>query len=317
MNYLMTAVMGNTRNTSNMHLKTAFSYIRRSPFQALAAISVLSLTFFISTLLAVLIYASNQVLIHFETRPQVIAFLKDDATTEQITGLQRKLSANEKVGDISFVSKEEAFSIYKDATSDNPLLAELVSPSIFPASLEFSLTDLQFAKQVVDDVKAEPIVDSVGFTASIGGEENLNDVVENLKTAIMYVRIGGVALVAILTGASFLVLMVVIGLRITTRKNEIEILDLLGATGGFIRAPVVLEAIVYSIIGTLIGWVIALILLLYATPAIISYFTPIPILPKNSVDFFLLLGVIFSAELIVGILIALGGSLIAVSRARR
>ncbi|OGM70341.1 hypothetical protein A2975_04715 [Candidatus Woesebacteria bacterium RIFCSPLOWO2_01_FULL_44_14] len=300
-----------------MHLKTALSYIRRSPFQAMAAVSVLSLTFFIATLLAVLIYASNQVLVHFETRPQVIAFLKDEATTEQITNLQRKLSGDERVGDISFVTKEEAFTIYKDATSDNPLLAELVSPSIFPASLEFSLKDLQYARQVVEEIKQEAIVESVGFTASIGGEDNLNDVVENLKTATLYIRIGGISLVAILTGASFLVLMVVIGLRITTRKNEIEILDLLGATGGFIRAPVVLEAIVYSIIGTLIGWIVALILLLYATPSIIGYFSPIPILPKNSLDFFLLLGLIFLAELIVGVLIALGGSLIAVSRARR
>ncbi|OGM31016.1 hypothetical protein A2630_01630 [Candidatus Woesebacteria bacterium RIFCSPHIGHO2_01_FULL_44_10] len=283
----------------------------------MAAVSVLSLTFFIATLLAVLIYASNQVLVHFETRPQVIAFLKDEATTEQITNLQRKLSGDERVGDISFVTKEEAFTIYKDATSDNPLLAELVSPSIFPASLEFSLKDLQYARQVVEEIKQEAIVESVGFTASIGGEDNLNDVVENLKTATLYIRIGGISLVAILTGASFLVLMVVIGLRITTRKNEIEILDLLGATGGFIRAPVVLEAIVYSIIGTLIGWIVALILLLYATPSIIGYFSPIPILPKNSLDFFLLLGLIFLAELIVGVLIALGGSLIAVSRARR
>ena len=222
-----------------MHLKTALSYIRRSPFQAMAAVSVLSLTFFIATLLAVLIYASNQVLVHFETRPQVIAFLKDEATTEQITNLQRKLSGDERVGDISFVTKEEAFTIYKDATSDNPLLAELVSPSIFPASLEFSLKDLQYARQVVEEIKQEAIVESVGFTASIGGEDNLNDVVENLKTATLYIRIGGISLVAILTGASFLVLMVVIGLRITTRKNEIEILDLLGATGGFILAPLV------------------------------------------------------------------------------
>ena len=300
-----------------MHLKTALSYIRRSPFQAMAAISVLSLTFFIGTLLAVLIYASHQVLLHFETRPQIIAFLKDSATTEEISTFQKRLSADERVGQVNFVSKEEAFTIYKDATADNPLLAELVSPSIFPASLEFSVTDLSFAKEIVDEVKAIEIVDSVGFTASIGGEENLNDVVENLKTVTFYVRAGGAGLIVVLAGASLLVLMVVIGLRITTRKTEIETLDLIGATGGFIRAPVVLEAIVYAVIGVLIGWTIALTLVLYATPTIIAYFTPIPVLPKETASFFLLMGAIFALELLVGVGIALGGSLIAVSRARR
>lgn len=300
-----------------MHLKTAFSYIRRSPFQALAAISVLSLTFFVGTIIATLIYASSQLLIHFETRPQVIAFLKGDATNDQVRALQKRLNNDDRIEDVSFVTKEQAFEIYKEATSDNPLLAELVSPSIFPASLEFSLKDLGFAEKIVSEMKSEAIVDSVGFTASLGGEGSLNDAVNSLKTATLYIRIGGGGLVGLLAGASFLVLMVVIGLRVSNRKSEIETLDLIGATGAFIRAPVVLEAIIYAVAGALIGWILALILLLYTTPGIIAYFNPIPVLPRDSGQFFLLFALILFGELVVGTLIALIGSLVAVSRARK
>src|SRR5688572_6748548 len=118
------------------HFKTSFQYIRRAPFQALAAIAVLSLTFFVGTLIALLVYSSNQVLRAFETRPQVIAFLKKDSLEEEFMALQQKLKSDERLHDVKLVSKEEALEIYKSATSDNPLLGELVSPSIFPASIE-------------------------------------------------------------------------------------------------------------------------------------------------------------------------------------
>jgi len=240
---------------AKIHFKTAVDYIFRSPFQAFAAIFVLALTFFIGTLFSVLIYSSGQILNYFETRPQVIAFLTEDIKKEEVSTLQSKLSNDSRVKEVKYVSKEEALSIYKEATSDNPLLAELVSPSIFPASLEFSLSELSFAQEVIDDVRNERIVDKVGFTANLGGESNLEDVVSRLKTATLYVRIGGGVLAVVLAGASFLVLIVIIGMRMTARRGEIEILDLIGATSSFIRSPIIIEAIIYSSIGVLVGWV--------------------------------------------------------------
>ena len=186
----------------NIHFRTAVGYIKRSPFQAFAATFVLTLTFFVATLVATLVYSSSKLITYFETRPQVIAFLKDDTGQTDIADLQHKLEKDTRVKEVKYVSKEEALSIYKNATSDNPLLGELVSPSIFPASLEFSVKDLSFAQAVIDQVKGEKIVDSVGFTAAIGGESSLKDVVTRLRTITMYVRIGGIAFVGILGAAS-------------------------------------------------------------------------------------------------------------------
>lgn len=301
----------------NIHLKTALDYIRRSPFQALAAIFVLVLTFFVGTLMAVLIYSSGNVLNYFETRPQVIAFLKDEISAEQISGLQNELISDVRVKDVRYVSKDEALAIYKEATSDNPLLAELVSPAIFPASLEFSLTDLNFAEQVINEVQENEIVDQVGFTASLGGESTLGDVVGRLRTITRYIRVGGGVLAGLLAVTSLLVLLVIISMRITTRKGEIEILDLIGATPGFIKSPIILEALIYSLGGVFIGWVFALILVLYATPNLVSYFGEIPVLPKDTSQLFILMGIILASEILVGVLLALLGSTLAVSRVRR
>lgn len=301
----------------NIHLKTATGYIKRSPFQALAATFVLTLTFFVTTVLAVLVYSSGNILKYFETRPQIIAFLKDEITPEQVSALQNKLTSDIKIKDVRYVSKEEALSIYKTATADNPLLSELVSPTIFPASLEFSVTNLNFAQEVIDEVKKEGIVSQVGFTASLGGEKTLQDVVSRLKNIIFYIRAGGIGFVAILGASSFLTLLVIITMRINSRRTEVEILDLIGATPGFIKSPIIFEALIYSFLGVFLGWVFAYILWLYLTPNILSYFGEIPILPKGILNLSIMFGIILVSELVIGSLLAFSGSLLAVSRARK
>lgn len=302
---------------SNLHLKTALDYIKRSPFQATAAFFVLTLTFFITTLLSIVVYSSNNLVKYFETRPQVIAFLKDNISSEDVSALQNKLNLDERVKDVSYVSKEEALAIYKEATSDNPLLSELVSPSIFPASLEFSLVDLSQAQDVINEIKTEEIVDQVGFTASLGGESSLDDVVQRLKTVILYVRVGGGVLAGLLFVASFMVLTIIISMRMSTRKGEIEILDLIGATPKFIRSPIIMEAFIYVLFGIIVGWILTLILVLYVSPSLIRYFVNIPILPKQLGNLFALFGIILGIELVIGLGLALFGSLLAISRARK
>ncbi len=299
------------------HFSTSIAYIRRSPFQALAAIFTLMVTFFVTTLLAILVYSSNQVLSYFETRPQIIVFLKDDANEVDVEALRAKLSADSRIKSLNLVTKEQALEIYKKATVNNPLLGELVSPSIFPASLEFSVTDLDFTKAVIEEIKSEKIVDTISFTANIGDESKVGDVVEKLKTITYYIRLGGVVAVSILAFTSFLVLTVVISMRITIKRDEIESLSLIGATNSFIRMPIVLEALAYAVLGVTAGWLLGSVLMMYATPSILSYFGDVPVLPRNTLSFFGMLGAIWVGEVVVGIIIALLGSLGAVGRSLR
>jgi cell division transport system permease protein len=301
----------------NIHIKTAWDYIRRSPFQALAASFVLTLTFFVTTIVSVLVYSSSQLITYFETRPQVIAFLKADATDGAIADLQHRLSSDPHVENIKYVSKEEALSIYKKATSDNPLLGQLVSPSIFPASLEFSVTDLYFAQSIIDKVKTEGIVDSVGFTAALGGETSLNDVVSRLKTITTYVRIGGIVFVGLLVLTSLVVLLVITSMRVVGRREEVEILNLIGATKQFIRSPIIIEAFIYTLFGVILGWAISFIAVLYLAPTVVAYFGEIPILPRDALGIFELFGIILLIEVFTGAILALSGSTIAISRVKK
>lgn len=300
-----------------MHLKTAWDYIRRSPFQAVAAIFVLSLTFFVTTMLAVLIYSSEKVLNYYETKPQIIAFLKDDAAQEDINLLRNKLQEDSRIKDINYVNKEQALEIYKSATVDKPLLSEFVDPSIFPASLDLSLTDLTNAETVIGELQNETVVEEVRFTASVEDETTLQEAIARLRKISYNIRLVGGAFVLFLTSTSFIVLLVIISMRMSSRKIEIEILDLIGATPGFIRSPIILEALIYAFLGVFFGWLISLLIVLYATPSLLSYFGEISILPSNTTDLLVIFGSILGIEIFIGFFLALIGSLIAVSRARK
>ncbi|MEK7061533.1 MAG: permease-like cell division protein FtsX [Patescibacteria group bacterium] len=297
--------------------KSAITSIKRFPYQSLAAIFLLTVTFLVVTILAVVSYSSGKVIAYFETRPQVIAFLKDGTTTETISALQHKLQNDLRIKEVKYVSKEEALSIYKDATIDNPLLGELVNPSIFPASLEFSLNDLSKAQGIIEEVKSEAIVDSVGFTASLGGEKSLGDVVERLRKITLYLKLGGGFFALLLTGTSFLVLVITLGMRIASRRGEVEILNLIGAKKSFIKKPIIIESIIYVVSGVTLGWLMILIAVLYIAPSAINYFGEIPVLPRSPLMFFSIFGIILLSEAVMGILLATIGSNLALSRASR
>ncbi len=298
-------------------IKTGFTYVRRAPYQAISVVLVMAVTFFVATMIGLLVYGSTKLLVYFETRPQIIAFLKTDATDAQIGALEDTYKNDSRVRELKLVSKDDAFALYKNATASNPLLGELVSPSIFPASLELSVTDLSYADTLVSDLKVKDGVDSVGFTASVGGQDQLSSVINRLKSITKSVRIAGIGAVVVLLVTSFLVLLVVMSMRISMRKNEIESLRMLGATGAFIRNPILIEASIYAIFGVLIGWFSASLTIMYSSPRLLSYFGAIEVLPHTLNELLILLGIILGVELIIGLVIALFGAVAAVSRSLR
>lgn len=295
------------------HIKTAFLHIRRVPYQALAAILSMTITFFVGTLLVLLAYSSSSVLQYFETKPQVIAFLKDEAKPDQISSLQRELESDSRIKNIQYVSKEQAREIFKETTIDNPLLSEFVSPKIFPASLEFSLSNLSFAEEVISEVKENITVSDVRFTASVGSE-NLSEVIGRLRTITQYIRAGGAVILGVLLFSSFLSLLVIVGMRVAARREEIEILQLIGATPGFIRMPFLIEAVFYTTIGGLLGWLFAVLLVLYTAPSLAGFFGEIPALPTEIADLLGLLGLILGGALGTAVILGLFGGLFALGR---
>jgi len=100
------------------HLKVAWTHIRRSPYQALSAVSVMAMSFFIISIFVLLAAGSESIIRNFESRPQVTAFFKDEVTLSQVEDFKSRLQSTGKVAQVKYVSKEEALAIYREQNKD-------------------------------------------------------------------------------------------------------------------------------------------------------------------------------------------------------
>src|SRR3989344_5477915 len=132
-------------------LITSWKHIRRSPYQAIAAVFIMMQTFFVISVFTFLFIGSFITIRYYETRPQLAVFFTEEAKDEEIKNLESQLLATGEVSKIKFVDKQEAFNRYKKLSSD-PIELELVDPSILPRSFDimtYNLEDqIDLAKQL-------------------------------------------------------------------------------------------------------------------------------------------------------------------------
>lgn len=281
--------------------KSTLKQIRRSPYQALAAALAMSLTFFVTSIFILLIIGGQVVLNYIEQRPQVIAFFNDETKETRINEIIEEIQESSLVKDIKYVTKEEALAIYRERNKDEPLLLESVTADFLPASIDISVKRAQDIDQVTSLVKDRPEVERV-----ITPENLIEQLVKWTKT----IRLGGMIFVATLLAVSFLIIIMVVGMRIAIRKDEISIMSLVGATRWYISKPFFIEGALYGIVGASVAVFLVYSFLLFYSPNIQEFLGPIQIFPISPL-FFLYL---WLAEVFAAITVGVLGAAIALYR---
>src|SRR3990167_5244238 len=105
-------------------INTVSKYIRRSPYQALSAALIMTLTFFTISIFGILTILSVRFIAYFESRPQLTVFFKDTTTRSEISELEKQLQSTGKTSSLSYVSKEDALKIYKQQNKSDPILLD-------------------------------------------------------------------------------------------------------------------------------------------------------------------------------------------------
>lgn len=281
--------------------KTTWRNIRRSPYQAFAAVLVMALTFLFLSFFTFLLFGSAKAISYFESRPQVTAFFKNEVKQTGIDNLKNDLMATGKAASAKFVSKQDALKIYREQNKNDPLLLELVTADILPASLEISAVKIENLSAINKQLLDSPLVSEVVFQ---------KDVVSVLTSWTNAIRTIGLGLIIVLSLVSVFIMVIIIGVKISQKKEDIGIMKLIGAGDWYIRWPFVFEGISYGIVGAILGWLISVGALWYATPFSSSFLKGMPIFPIPLVFFFGLLG----AELLVAIILGTLSSFLAVLR---
>lgn len=282
-------------------INKTFKILRRSPYQALAAALAMTLTFFVASVFVVLIVGGQIILNYVEQRPQVIGFFKDTTSESKILELKKKIESSGLTKEVRYVTKDEALTIYRERNKNDPLMLESVTADFLPASLDISMTKAADASQIAKTLKeSEDIKDVVAP----------EDVIEELIKWTNAIRLGGLVFVAILTTISILIIIMVIGMRIALRQEEIAIMGLVGATKSYIAKPFLLEGAVYGIMGATIAIFLVYVPLLLYSRNIQDYLGPIQVFPINPL-FFIYLWV---GEALVAAIVGVAGAGIALYR---
>lgn len=252
------------------HVATALTNIRRSPYQTLAVMLLVSITFFVGYIFSLFLYSTEQILRYFERTPQVTAFFQIDAKPESVQQLESTMKEKSYVSAVTVVSKEKALEIYQKDNKDDPLLLELVTADILPASIQVSSKDAASLPAIKTDLEGAEGVDEVVYQ---------EDVINQLQAWTQSLRGVGIGSVVVLGLTSLLLIVIITGLKVANRRRAIQIMRIIGASKWYIRAPFVYEGMIYGLVGSVVGWGGMYLALMYATPWLKEFLGTIPLFP--------------------------------------
>jgi len=248
-------------------MKEIFTSIRRTPYQSLSSFLILFFTLFLSLFFFNMTSFFNGILSYVETRPQVTVYFKDDTSKDNIFKLRNEISSTGKTLSIKYVSKQEALKIYKDLNKDNPLLLEMVTADILPASLEIYASKPEYLSQIAEFLKKQPGIDEVIYQKNI---------VEKLIGLTNILRRTSIFILLFLLIISVIVLMTTTAFKIAMKKDEIELMTLLGASNKYIRRPFLFEGVFFGFISATSAFLIFYLIFLYLNIFLKSYLSGIP-----------------------------------------
>ena len=180
----------------------------------------------------------------FQSDVEVIVYLDPEASEQVVSLVQKRLRTEPAAVALTFVSKEQALREFSEQFPDESLLLEGMEGNPLPASLVVNLSprflDTESLGAFAERVKQLPGVTHVAYS---------QDWVDTLALVVSYFELGAVVIGTILAVATVTIIANTIRLSLHTRKEEIEILRLIGATGVFIAIPYVIEGMILGAVG--------------------------------------------------------------------
>ncbi|MEU7710916.1 permease-like cell division protein FtsX [Micromonospora chalcea] len=175
---------------------------------------------------------------------EVSIFLKTDATKEQVDALGQQLGQDPLVKDSTYVNKEQAYERFQQMYADAPDLVSAVKPDQLPESYRVKLNDPEQYKAIYDKYKTAEGIDT------IVDQSKLLDKVFGVLSGFQN---GALAIAIVMAAAALLLVANTIQVAAYSKRREVAVMKLVGASNWFIQAPFVLEAVVAGLFGSLLG----------------------------------------------------------------
>ena len=207
-----------------------------------------------------------------ESKVELAALLEDDARVSDVLDLRARIEADPAVSKVDYVTKEQAMARLVDIASRRPDI-QIVDTSSNPLqnSLEIKLAHAQDAPRV-----AALLRDEIG-NGVIGDVVDNPPVVDKLLTITRVLSIGGLAVLAMMLVVALFVIVNTIRIAVHARRDEIEIMQLVGATDWFVRWPFILEGMLVGALGAMAATVVVLVAAGPVMNAMVSFIEILPL----------------------------------------
>lgn len=293
-------------------MKTGFRNFFRNLWLSTAATAVMTITLTIILFSYVATSALTSTISQVVEKIDVSVYLRDTVTPAQAGNLKAKLEATPNVESVKFVSKTDALKIYQEQNKNNKelLAAVTADDNPLPQSLAIKAEDPNKIDPIIAFVnKAEfkPLLqekDPISYT----GERKKT--VDRIIGATNFIKQVGLLASALFVVISTLIIFNTIRMAIFTRREEIEIMQLVGATNWFIRGPFIFEAALYGVIATGVAVLLCYSVVLGAGPKINAYIDTQTVINIFRSQPLLIVG----TELLIGVTIGAASSLLAMTR---
>jgi cell division transport system permease protein len=207
-----------------------------------------------------------------ESKVELALFLEDDARVSDILALRARIEADPAVARVDYITKEEAMRRLEAVAEQRPDIQIVdISTNPLPASLEIKLAYAQDAPRLATDLRQE-----IGKGVVYEVVDNPS-VVDKLLTITRVLSIGGVAVLVMMLVVALFVIVNTIRIAVHARRDEIEIMKLVGATDWFVRWPFILEGMLVGALGAAAALLVVVAAAGPVTNALVGFLEVVPL----------------------------------------
>lgn len=239
----------------------------------MAATMVMTITLVIFSTLFLMFFLTNYSIRTIQNTVDVSVYFKIGLAEEQINSIKSEIQADSKVKEVSYTSAMDAYEDFKAKHANDPLIIQSLNElteNPLPATLHIKANNLEDYPAISESLKTEKYT---SFIDKVNFDDN-RLVIERLSSILKFIVTFGLGLVIVFALIAILVIYNTITLTIYNRKEEVEIMRLVGATNWYIRGPFLTESIMYSIFSTLITALLFVPVFTKIVPKVLIYVNP-------------------------------------------
>ena len=234
-------------------LKSGVQNSLRNITLAVAAMAVITITLTTVLLLVIANATLNSTIKQINNKINISVYLNDSVTDRQKNSLISGLKSLSEVKTVQYISKTAALAIYEAQNSSNTSIQSAVSQTENPLPATVNITPVNPSRldQIKNYLNEPSILVLQSDPSSYSG--NLKVAIDKIGKTTILLREAGIISIVVFAAVSVLIIFNTIRMTIFNRRDELQIMRLLGASTWYIRGPFVVENIIYGILSAAIS----------------------------------------------------------------